>query len=67
MSLPVLQGPLVEGWLLQGWAASCSLNGYLIDLRLEEAPPRPVMPSCQSAKDDKIINEIGRASCRERV
>lgn len=38
--------PPEEGWLLQGWAASCFSDGYLIDLRLEEAPPPPVMPSC---------------------
>lgn len=58
VSLPVwlshvTSSPQVEGLLWQGWAVSYSSNGYLIDLRLEEGPRPPVMPSCQSSAERK--------------
>lgn len=60
VSVPVLRGhgtssPQVEVLLLLGWVASCSLDGYLIGPHVEAAPPPPVMPSYQSAGDEKII------------
>lgn len=52
-SLPGTSLLQVEGWLLQGWVASCSLNDYLMGLGTEEARPPHVMPSCQSAGNEK--------------
>lgn len=56
-SLPGTSLLLVEGWLLQGWVVSCSLNDYLFGLGTEEAPPPPLMPSCQSTGADKIMRK----------
>lgn len=63
VSIPVLRGhgtssPQVEVLLLQGWVAFCSLDGYLIDPRMEVAPPHPVMPSYQNAGEDIEITYV---------